>query len=256
MPARVLVTRPLREALLWAGKLQASGCDAQALPLIAIGPSDPAPVAAAWGSLAHYQALMFVSANAVHAFFAARPANGAWVGAPRAWATGPGTARALLQAGVDPALIDAPPADAPQFDSEALWQCVGERPLVGARVLIVRGADADGRLAGRPWLADRLTSAQAHVQEVVAYVRGLPQWDAAQLAVADAAARDGAVWLFSSSDAVRHLGRLVPRQRWDEARAVATHPRIAQAAQALGFGHVQASRPGLDDILASIESFQ
>ncbi len=256
MPTRVLVTRPVREALLWAGRLQARGCDAQALPLIAIGPSDPAPVAAAWRGLSHYQALMFVSANAVHAFFDARPADGTWVGPPRAWATGPGTARALLQAGVDPACIDAPPADAPQFDSEALWQCIGDRPLAGARVLIVRGADADGRLAGRPWLADRLTAAQAQVDEVVAYVRGVPEWDEAQRAVACAAAHDGTVWLFSSSDAVRHLGRLLPDQRWKDARAVATHPRIAQAAQALGFGRVQASRPGLDDMLASIESFQ
>lgn len=256
MPARVLVTRPAREALRWTGKLQARGCAAQALPLIAIEPAEPAPVVAAWQSLARYHAVMFVSANAVHAFFAARPAACDWPAAARAWATGPGTAQALLDAGVDPACVDAPPADAAQFDSEALWQCIDHGPLAGAGVLIVRGADAQGQLAGRPWLADQLTAAQAQVDAIVAYRRGLPHWDAAQVALARAAAGDGTVWLFSSSDAVRHLGHLLPGQTWEQARAVATHPRIAQAAQALGFGHVQAARPGLDDLLASIESFE
>jgi uroporphyrinogen-III synthase len=255
MATRVLVTRPVREALRWTAKLQAHGFAAQALPLIDIVPAEPAPLVAAWMGLAQYHAVMFVSANAVHAFAAARPAACAWVGATRAWATGPGTAQALLDAGVDPACIDAPAADAAQFDSEALWDCVAHQPLAGARVLIVRGADAEGRQAGRPWLADRLALAQAQVDTVVAYGRGVPQWDDAQLAVARAGASDGAVWLFSSSDAVRHLALLLPGQAWNQARAVATHPRIAQAALALGFGRVQASRPGLDDLLASIESF-
>jgi uroporphyrinogen-III synthase len=255
MATRVLVTRPVREALRWTGKLQARGYAAHALPLIDIVPAEPAPLVAAWTGLAQYHAVMFVSANAVHAFAAARPAACAWADATRAWATGPGTAQALLDAGVDPACIDAPAADAAQFDSEALWDCVAHQPLAGARVLIVRGANAEGRQAGRPWLADRLAQAQAQVDTVVAYGRGLPQWDAAQLAIARAGASDGAVWLLSSSDAVRHLARLLPGQAWDQARAVATHPRIAQAALALGFGRVQASRPGLDDLLASIESF-
>ncbi|MGE3348297.1 MAG: uroporphyrinogen-III synthase, partial [Ramlibacter sp.] len=39
------------------------------------------------------------------------------------------------------------------------------------------------------------------------------------------------------------------------ARAVATHPRIAQAAREAGFGVVCESRPALADVVASIESF-
>jgi len=62
------------------------------------------------------------------------------------------------------------------------------------------------------------------------------------------------VWLFSSSEAIANLQLLAPGQSWQQARAVATHPRIAQAARAAGFGVVWESRASLDDVLASIES--
>ncbi|MGC3983266.1 MAG: uroporphyrinogen-III synthase [Pseudorhodoferax sp.] len=250
---RVLVTRPLREALHWCEQLRARGLAAEPLPLIDIRPTDPAPVAQAWARLADCRAAMFVSANAVEAFFAARPVALAWPAQTAAWATGPGTARALRAAGVpEPALV-APPADAPQFDSEALWHQVGRAGgLAGAQVLIVRGTDADGRLAGRPWLADQLEAAGAQVQALAAYARQLPRWDAATRE--RAAGATGALWLFSSSDAVRHLQQLLPGADWHATRALATHGRIAEAARAAGFGHVDTVRPALDDVVASIES--
>lgn len=255
MATRVLVTRPLREALRWTAQLQALGCHAEALPLIAITPTDPAPAQAAWQDLARYQALMFVSANAVQAFFAARPDGAPWGAGLRAWSTGAGTTRALHEAGVATDLIDTPGDDAPQFDSEALWQIVGPRPMAGQRVLIVRGADAAGRVAGRPWLAEQLQAAGVQVEAIAAYMRSLPVWTAAQYAQAQAAVQGDALWLLSSSDAVRHLALLLPGQDWQAARALATHARIAEAARSLGFGCVRVSRPGLHDMLASIESF-
>jgi uroporphyrinogen-III synthase len=250
---RVLVTRPLREALHWCEQLRARGFAAEPLPLIAIVPADPAPVAQAWAQLAHCHAAMFVSANAVEAFFAARPAAMDWPVQTAAWATGPGTARALRAAGVPGTALVAPAADAPQFDSEALWALVGHHAaLAGAQVLIVRGTDADGRLAGRPWLADQLEAAGAQVHALAAYARQLPAWDAATRAAAEGAT--DALWLFSSSDAVRHLQQLLPDADWRATRALATHARIAEAARAAGFGHVDTVRPALDDVVASIES--
>jgi len=88
----------------------------------------------------------------------------------------------------------------------------------------------------------------------VAYVRAAPAWSDAQLAAAREAASDGSLWLFSSSEAASQLPLLLPGQDWSPARALATHPRIAEAVRALGFGSVQASRSGWDDVLASIES--
>jgi uroporphyrinogen-III synthase len=107
---------------------------------------------------------------------------------------------------------------------------------------------------GREWLSQQLAAAGVAVDELVAYGRGLPAWTAAELGLAAAAARDGACWLFSSSEAARNLRELLPAQDWSAARALATHPRIAEAVRALGFGYVQQCRPGLSEVLASIES--
>jgi hypothetical protein len=66
---RVIVTRPSPEAEHWAQALAAQGVRAQALPLIEIGPPpDPAALRAAVLALAQWQAVMFVSGNAVAGF--------------------------------------------------------------------------------------------------------------------------------------------------------------------------------------------
>ena len=273
---RVIVTRPAREAAQWVQELSQQGVRAQALPLIQVGPvPELAPLQAAWRQLPDFAAVMFVSANAAEQFFAAKPASASTSaftaeGAlqPRAWATGPGTTAALLRAGVAPAVLDAPPADAAQFDSEALWARVSHQVQAGSRVLIVRGRDAvaldatgaadtvapDAAGVGRDWLAQRIQQAGARVEWVVAYQRTAPVWLAPERALAQQAASDGSVWLFSSTQAVTHLLALLPGQAWTAARAVATHARIAQALRNAGFGRVTESRPTLRDVMASIES--
>ena len=54
--------------------------------------------------------------------------------------------------------------------------------------------------------------------------------------------------------AVRALRAALPGQSWAQARALATHPRIAAAARKAGFGLVCESRPTLPDVLASLNS--
>lgn len=247
----VVVTRPLPEASRWAERLRERGHEAVVLPLLEIAPPrDDSGLRQAIARLDAYAAVMFVSANAVHGFFAVAPG----FGARRAWAPGPGTAEALRDAGVALDRITAPAADAPQFDSESLWSEVGAQVRRGDRVLIVRGSDADGRSQGREWLAQQLAVAGAQIETVVAYQRRAPTWNAEQVAAAQRAARDGSLWLFSSSEGAGQLARLLPGQDWSGARAIATHPRIAQAVRALGFGAVHAARPAFEEVVASIES--
>lgn len=249
----VFVTRPAREGEHWVQVLREQGLEAHALPLIAISPApDATSLAAARDALPGCMAAMFVSANAVQGFLGALGV--AWPAGTRAWATGPGTAQALRDAGVPSLQIDSPPPEAARFDSEALWDQVGARIRPGDRVLIVRGGDAQGQAAGRDWLASRLQACGARVDTAVAYVRDLPPWDERQRARARAGARDGAWWLFSSSEGVDNLARLVPAQDWSSARALCTHPRIADAARAAGFGKVAIVRPGLKDIVAFLQS--
>jgi len=255
----VIVTRPAREAARWVEALRAAGLDAAALPLIAIEPAtDRAPLADAWARLADYAALMFVSAAAVEHFFAAAPAapDAAAFAQRRWWSTGPGTARALRQAGVPAAAIDTPSEAAAQFDSEALWQDVQAQVRPGLRVLIVRGGDAQGRPAGREWLKDRIESAGGQCEVVASYRRLRPVLDAAARALARRGAAGEAVWLFSSSEAVANLCAALPDVGWQAARAVATHARVAQAAQAARFGAVRVAPPVMDTLVASIESFR
>ena len=261
--ARCIVTRPMAQCAPWVAGLTQAGFAALAFPLIAIAPpANPAELEAAWRAVHAYDALMFVSANAVAHFFAARPADVALSEALHGrccWVTGPGSASALQAAGVPASAIQGPAADASQFDSEALWQRVAPQCRSGTRVLIVRGdtgaAGADPLTGvGREWFASQVRAHGGTCDFVVAYQRTLPVLSANALAFIQVASRDGSVWIFSSSEAIENIGRLVPGHSWQQARAVATHTRIAEAARQAGFGRVAVSRPSLSSVIASIES--
>ena len=250
---RLIVTRPAAQAEPWVRELIARGVDAIALPLIEIAPPlDPAPVQAAWAGLGERRLVVFVSSSAVARFFAARPAGGAWPASLLAAAPGPGTAEALRAQGVAAGAIVEPAADAAQLDSEALWQRLGLHDWNGASVLVVRG---DG---GRDWLLERLVEAGARVDAVAAYRRFAPRLSAEARRSVDAAFAEPArhVWLFSSSEAVAHLEALPGVAIVAGARALATHPRIAARARRAGFAVVSEVQPGLDAVVACIQSMQ
>ena len=255
---RVIVTRPKNEARQWVATLTDAGYDAQALPLIGVLPApDPSAVVAAWQRLNTFDAIMFVSGNAVDHFFALKPALALEFTAQdatkiRAFVTGPGSFSALKRAQVEPERIDMPDREAGQFDSEALWQVVAKQVRPGCRVLIVRGISSAG--AGRDWFAEQVRSAGGVVEFVVSYQRRQPQLLAEEREMACKAATDGSVWLFSSSEAIANLLAECPDQNWAQAKAVVTHSRIAQAAREAGFCVVCESRPMLADLMASIES--
>ena len=253
---RVLVTRPAAEAQRWTDALCAQGIEAQSLPLIEIAPlHDLSDLHRAWQAVPSHAAVMFVSANAVQHFMAARPAGPSLPDWPQAWGTGPGTQAALLEAGWPPGLIRCPAADAGSFDSEALWTQVGPEAQTwsGCSVLIVRGADAQGQLAGRDWLAQQLQQAGVQVHQCVAYVRRAPVPDAAQQALARRALQDGDWWPFSSSEAAQNLAQWLPGAIGPASRALATHPRIAERLRQQGWGRVEVVPATLEAQVASIE---
>ncbi len=274
---KIIVTRPRLEADVWVKQLRALNFDAVALPLIHIGaPADNGDVAKAWESLDQYSAVMFVSSNAVRYFYPSNmPLAGVFIDStaiknivnygesramPRMWATGPGTREALLAQGVPSALIVSPASDAAQFDSETLWDMVKSQVKLTDKVLIVRGRSQglmQGLMNGRPWLADQLTAADVQVDTVISYERSAPVFDAAELALVRQASTNQSIWLLSSSEAVANLCKVAGIDsglNWSNAKAIATHPRIAQAAREAGFGVVYESRPLLADVVASIES--
>ncbi|MBE2244086.1 MAG: uroporphyrinogen-III synthase [Burkholderiaceae bacterium] len=249
---RVLVTRPARQAADWVARLRAAGIDAVALPLIEIACApDAAPVQAAWERLPSVRLAVFVSPNAAECFFGARPSAARWPAGTRAAAVGPGTSRVLRELGVDAGQIVEPAHDAAQFDSEALWQQLRGADWHGQHVLIVRG---DG---GREWLAETLRAHGAQVSAVCAYRRRAPRLDDAQQTILDRALHEPArhLWFFSSSEAIANLGAIAAAPAdWPQARALATHPRIAESARRLGFGEVVQVRPDFGAVSACIQS--
>ncbi len=259
MAQRVIVTRPLNKGDGWLAGLRSAGLRASRLPLIAIRAlPQPWPILGCGAALDSPSALMFVSANAVRIFFStsidhANLSERLRQGRLRAWVTGPGSAQALLQAGVPPSAVDGPAPDAAEFDSEALWAVVAAQLHAGFGLLVVCGRDAQGGALGRTWLAEQVELAGGEVAQLVVYERTLPQWSSKQRALARSAAHDGSVWLFSSALSVAHLLALLPGQSWREARALATHKRILDAARAVGFGAVAEAKPSLGAVLASIE---
>lgn len=260
---RVLVTRPAAQAQDWVRRLQTAGIDAAALPLMAIAPpADAAPLTVAWRDLAQRQLVIFVSPNAVDGLFSARPAQALWPAATLAASPGPGTGAALRNAGVPPGCVVEPPAEALQFDSEALWAVLEpRRDWAGASVLIARGsvgAEAEG--SGRDWLMQRLREAGAAVEPIAVYRRVPPQLDAAQRALLQQALAAPAAhaWLFSSSEAIEQLETLVSDEPcpWAGAAAVTTHPRIAARARAAGFSRVVETAPALPAVAESLRALQ
>lgn len=256
-PIKVWVTRAPDDAQAWVVGLNGMGFDAQPMPLMAIGPApDQQALRRCWHHLDQYQAVMFVSANAVRYFWQAQPStSGLWPqDGIRAWVTGPGSQDALLQVGLPSQAIDAPPRDAAQFDSEALWSVVAPQIQPGMAVLVVRGCDGQGQVAGRDWLVAQLQAAGARVDQMGAYQRQAPEFSPLQLQAMRQSVEDGSVWLFSNSESIAHLQRALPDHNWGRCLAVATHPRIADKARQAGWGRVAIAQPALQAIASSIKS--
>ena len=242
------------------------------MPLIRIAP----PVSGTdQANLNHWRAhwtradaILFVSGAAVSHFFDGMVAPPAAPLRTRFWAPGPGTARLLAQAigsiGLGVECIDAPSADATQFDSEHLWPVVSSQLAPGRLVLIVRGTsspqgDATTTTAGvagtgRDWLIRQCLDAGAQVQGCVAYTRLVPELGADDHQRIASSVNAGSAWLFSSSEAFAPLQTLQPPPPWAEATALVTHPRIAEAATHAGFGRIVQTRPALADVVRALES--
>jgi len=252
LSVKLLVTRPAAQASGWVQALCERGLDVAALPLIGIAAAaDSTAALAAWSGLGGQRLVVFVSPNAVDHFFALRPAGTPWPASTLAGSTGPGTSQALRHHGVSDKQLVMPRSDAPQFDSEALWLQLAPQDWRDVGVLIVRG---DG---GRDWLTDTLRSHGARVTHVAAYRRVAPTFTQAERVLLDEAlATPGAhAWLFSSSEAIGVLvAQAAPGASWASARAIATHPRIAESARAAGFGQVSLARPDLDAVVACLQS--
>ncbi len=251
---RVILTRPATQAQGWASALTEAGFDMALLPLIDIA-FLPAPDAQL--GLGNYDAIFLVSRNALDGLLH-------WVGSPALLAShalllspGPGTAQALRDLGIAPARIIQPEAHALQ-DSAALWQKLASTQTLKTeqRLLIVKGSDEapDSTYQGHSF-GDKARALGLAVDEVCSYQRRAPVLSVAQAELAQEGATDGSIWLFSSSQAIANLHQALAELRFANTPCIATHPRIASSAQALGFD-AHLCQPQFNDIAHRLHQLQ
>jgi len=255
--------------------LSTSDVDVVGLPLIETGA--PADVESLhrlhqWQSKWHtLNAIMVVSPAAARQFLAPPgfcATTSEKSAATRWWSPGPGSARVLRRLltdyGLDADAVDSPPSEAANFDSEALWSVVKHQLHPGFHLLVVRGRtrksgsnpidDAFAQQGeGREWLMDHCRAAGAQVDICVAYERFAPDWPKDQVSRVETFAPRQHVWMFSSSEGVAELARRMPDGAWRSSTALATHPRIAEAAREAGFQAVLCCKPILADVVRTLE---
>ncbi|MCL2622948.1 MAG: uroporphyrinogen-III synthase [Planctomycetaceae bacterium] len=161
----VLLTRPSHQC----GKLKRLCEDAGATiflqPTIEIlPPSDWHAVDEAINSIFDYDILIFASSNGVRSFFERAKAIFPTILKkrtplfPRIVATGPGTSEALAEYRITEVLL---PSES--YDAEGIIAIMSQNPVVGKRVLLVRGN------RGRTLLSDELSRLGAIVKQVSVY---------------------------------------------------------------------------------------
>ncbi|MDR2244578.1 MAG: uroporphyrinogen-III synthase [Burkholderiales bacterium] len=232
----VLVTRPLKQARLFAKRLEQFGAVPVVFPTIEIAPpQDMQPLLEARKCLGTYDFVMFVSANAVEQALAALTR---WPENVIALAPGKetaGTAAALRQAGVPDQTILTPVS---RFDSEGLLELSALQQMQGKRVLILRGE------RGRELLGETLAARGADVTRVTCYRRVCPEGDAEFLWPLLRQNRLQAITL-TAGEALDNLEAMAGEALGQALKALPVftiHPRIAAHAQARGWKAIDTSR--------------
>jgi uroporphyrinogen-III synthase len=224
----VIVTRPARQAALFARQLAALAATPIVIPAIVIlPPANRAPLDEVHAALSRYDIAIFVSANAVEYGV---PAPHVWPAKLLTLAPGPGTAAALAATGIPDARIPAS-----TYDSDGLLELPELKDVGGKRIVIFRGE------GGRGQLGDTLRQRGAEVTYVECYRRAAPTTVAAGLREVLLDARAHALTL-TSSEGLDNLCAILDGadlRRLKELPTFVPHPRIAEHARELGFVPVE-----------------
>jgi uroporphyrinogen-III synthase len=245
----IVVTRPREQAGPLCDAIVAAGGQAVPFPLLEIIElrDDPA-CAVALLRLNDAALAVFISPNAVAYGFARAAAQGPWPPKTAVAAVGQGTARALRELGFRAVIVPSS-----GFDSEALLACpeLSAGAVAGKVVVLFKGE------GGRDLLAGSLTERGATVWPAPCY-RRLPPANGLTPLIALYAAGNLHGMVLSSSEAVRHLGALLPRENrrlLDETPVFCPHVRIAEAAAAIACKKICLTPPGDAGILAGLSEY-
>jgi uroporphyrinogen-III synthase len=239
--ARIVITRPARQAAGLAQQVAALGGKPVMFPAIVIlPPADRSALDRAQRDLGQYDYAVFVSANAVE-YGVGDPAS--WPKHLVALAPGPGTIAALAAVGIGNARMPAT-----TMDSEGLLALPELADVTDKRVVIYRGS------GGRELLGESLAGRGAKVDYVECYRRAKPYGDFGTMAAAWQAGEIDALTL-TSSEGLDNLWELfdgASRPSIAATPSFVPHARIAERARTLGFSRVVVTAPTDAGLLASL----
>lgn len=250
----VIVTRPLAQAREFAVKVKALSRSSQLFPLIEIHSlENQNEIREAVANLNQYALVVFVSPNAIDAFFShvAR-----WPSSVPIGVVGEGSRLSLERYGLNSRTATIiSPSNKLKTDSEALAAEIDFAALVSKQVLIVRGT------TGREFLADAFRSRGINVKQLSAYQRVAPEFGASVKKQLQELLQSDNDWVITSSEALRTLISWCEQLSIDDAVAkiqhqhiIVPHVRIAETAQALGFHSITLTASGDEQVLVALQS--
>lgn len=242
----VIVTRPAEQSDGLAKCVEREGGKAIVFPVIAIEDvADRERLMRTVDRLDDFDLAIFISPNAVAKGMAAITGRRAFPARLVAAAIGPGGARELKRRGIERVLV--PPA---RFDSEGLLDLPELKHVAGKHIAIFRGE------GGRAALGETLALRGARVTYAECYRRVKPKADVTPLVEAWGRGEVHAV-IATSSEGLRNFHEMLG----DEGRAALArtpvfvpHPRIKDAAHALGIAEAFVTAAGDEAIVAGIVS--
>jgi uroporphyrinogen-III synthase len=247
--ARVVLTQPQPRVAAFTDKLQAQGHCPLELSFTRLEPNAPPDLArliesADW--------VIAVSPAAVG--FLLDTLEDRWPGPAGLAVVGPGSLAAVRSR----PLRRPPPAllwpEAPPWDAAALMAQAPFREPAGLRCVVVRGD------TGRDQWITSLRGVGAEVQVLPIYLRQSikPASSSVDKLLGWLAEPQPLSWVFTQASTIGQCQSLVGEarlaQRLDFDRALVIHPRIAEAARSAGFERVSMLDPGLESLLAALES--
>lgn len=245
---RVLVTRPSERAAELLAALQTRGAETLHIPMLEIAPlpePELAPARQRVLDLDRYDALIFISVNAVH--YGAELIDCLWPQWParqRYYAIGAATTTALQACGLR---VETDPTES--MTSEALLADPSLQSLEHQRIAIVRG------LGGRETLADTLRERGATVDYIECYQRQTPKLDQQDfLNQLEDACINAAV--INSGESLENLSALLPDSHWlFQQTVIVPSDRVAALAAKLGYANaIAAQNAGTDATVAALEA--
>lgn len=240
----ILVTRPAQLSSGLAGRIAAEGGKALLFPTLEIAEiADKAPLYAIIERLEQFDLAVFISPNAVEKGMALIRARRELPAKLKIAAVGQGSAAALAREGVANVLVAAQ-----GNDSEALLALPELQRVVGWRVAIFRG------VGGRETLAEELQRRGAEVTYVECYRRRKPEIDPAEMLALGAAGGIAAVTV-TSAESARNLRDMLGAAAWPWLKRTplfALHPRIAAAADKLGWEEIHVTGPGDEGLVQGL----